>query len=103
MRHTRSPRNHRRTSAAALDSIQPHLSALQAKVYRTVLASRSRGLTRQEIERRAKMDGSTVRPRCVELIERKLLVPSGEERCTRSGHKAEVLIARVPVIAWRLS
>ena len=94
MRHTRSPIHSRPTSAAALDSIQPHLSALEAKVYQTVLRARSRGLTREEIERRARMNGNTVRPRCVTLLRRQLLVPSSEMRCTKSGRKAEVLIAR---------
>lgn len=95
MRKTRQTRV-RSNSAAALSSILPHLSALCMKVYRTVLKAGSRGLTREEIERRAKMSGNSVRPRCVTLLKQALLVPSSEIRYTKSGHKAEVLIALVP-------
>ncbi len=96
MRHTRSPSKPRPTSAAALRSMAPRLSALCAKVYRAVLAAGSRGLTREQIERKTKISGNTVRPHCVTLLRERLLTPSGELRCTKSGHKAEVLIALVP-------
>jgi hypothetical protein len=84
----------RPTSLAARGSIERHLTSLRGKVYRAVLRSGSRGLTREQIERKTGLSGNCARPRCVELISLRLLVPSGELRCTKSGRKAEVLIAR---------
>jgi hypothetical protein len=84
----------RPTSAAARNSIERHLTHLRGKVYRTVLRAGSRGMTREQIERKTRLGGSTARPRCIELIRLRLLVPSGEVRPTRSGRMAEVLIAR---------
>lgn len=96
MRHHRQNRsaNTSNTSAAARESIQSHITRMRGRVYMAVLKAGVRGLTREEIERRAKMKGNSVRPRVCELIDAKLLVPSGEERCTESGRKAVVLIAR---------
>jgi hypothetical protein len=48
------------------------------------------GMTDEELQHYLELDPSTERPRRVELVERGLIVDSGERRKTRSGRSAIV-------------
>lgn len=85
-----APHSGSETSRDAAASIRRHLPALESRVL-VFIAGRD-GTTNDEIELALGMNGSTVRPRVVELRARGLVEDSGVRRPTRSGR---------PAIVWR--
>src|SRR5262245_10175682 len=78
------------TSFDAADAFGSDLAAtLRERVYRAIRDSAD-GLTDEEIQRVLEMDGSTERPRRVELLRAQRICDSGERRDTRSGRRAVV-------------
>lgn len=78
------------TSLAASCQIDANTARMRVLV---ALRANPEGLTRQQLEAELGMDGNTVRPRCAELLARRLIRPSGEIRRTASGRASEVLEA----------
>jgi hypothetical protein len=83
----------RGTSHAAGRAIRGRSATLRARVFGFILDKREFGATLEEIELGLAMSGNTVRPRRVELEDRKLVEDSGNRRPTRSGK---------PAIVWRI-
>lgn len=88
---TLPPHNGRRTSIAAARAIVPHLGRLQADIAIYVKDRGETGATRSEIEAGLGLNGSTVRPRVLELIERGILRETDTQRKTSTGRCAVVL------------
>lgn len=86
-----APHNGTETSKDAAADIKRHLPTLEQRVL--VYVAGVDNATNDEIEVALSMNGSTVRPRIVELRERGLVEDSGVRRKTRTGRKA---------VAWRL-
>lgn len=84
---------HSETSKSAARAIEPRRNILRKQVYDILLATPS-GLTDEEIQTMTGMEGSTQRPRRVELVESGAVVDSGLTRATRSGRQATVWTAR---------
>jgi hypothetical protein len=78
------------TSRAAAHLIDANTARMRVLV---TLKAHPEGLTRQQLEAELHMEGSTLRPRVVELMARRLIRPSGEIRRTSSGRASEVLEA----------
>jgi transcription initiation factor IIE alpha subunit len=84
-----APHNGTETSREAALEIRKALPKLEGRVL-IFIAGRPDGATNEEIETALQMTGNTVRPRVVELRERKLIHDSGQTRKTRSGRNAIV-------------
>ena len=84
-----TPHSGSTTSRDAAHSIRKALPALEGRVL-VFVAGRPEGATNDEIEIGLAMNGSTVRPRVVELRTRGLIKDSGKTRRTRSGRNAVV-------------
>lgn len=78
------------TSRAAADAIAPSAETLRQRVYEFIQASH--GATDEQISIGLGMNPSTARPRRVELVQRGLVVDSGERLLTASGRRAAVWI-----------
>jgi hypothetical protein len=77
------------TSAAAADSLSPHvLNAMQRRVLELLVATPD-GLTDEEMQRRLQMNPSTQRPRRIELARLGLVVRCGVRK-TASNRNADV-------------
>ncbi len=81
--------SHSATSIAAAEQIRPHVQTMRDRV---LDALKTRPMTDQELATALGMDGSSVRPRRIEL-ERANLVTSCGSRLTSSGRKARVWMA----------
>jgi hypothetical protein len=86
------------TSHAAAVSVEPRLSALQAKCLAAYHAARENtrcpnGLTDQELSAATGLSGSTARPRRIELVRLGLVKDAGWNRKTASGRWAVVYVA----------
>lgn len=77
------------TSAAAAAAITPHVGTLLATVL-DAFHGATHGLTDEECQRLLELEGSTQRPRRVELVRRGLVVDSGTRRRTSAGRSAVV-------------
>jgi hypothetical protein len=93
------------TSQAAAASVAKSGRALidRERVYREVLASGARGMTRRDLEEALSLDGNTLRPRVWELLGNNgfsiRLLESGESRApdsNPSGKRQSVLV----VASW---
>ena len=82
------------TSEGAAESIAPTASSLAGKVLALIRRQGEYGATRDEIEQRLGMLMQTVTARVRGLVLDGFIKDSGRRRLTRSGRKAEVLIAR---------
>jgi DNA-binding IclR family transcriptional regulator len=80
------------STTSLLASCQADSATGRARVL-SLLKANPFGLTRQEIGEQLGMAGDTVRPRVAELLDRKLIQPSGEIRRTVTGRACEVLEA----------
>ena len=82
---------HSITSTAAADSIEPHISAMQARIL--AYLEWSGGATDSEMQEALKLDPSTQRPRRREMQLAGRVQDSGTTRKTRSGRAAVVWVA----------
>jgi hypothetical protein len=83
---------HSVTSQEAATEIAGSVASLRRKVYE--LIDKNGPLTDEEIQTALNMNPSTQRPRRIELVERDLVVDSGEKKKTKSGRWA---------VAWKAS
>lgn len=84
---------HSEPSKDAAEAIKAKCPTLRQRVYDCLVLfteSAMGGLTDAECQRILKIDPSTQRPRRIELVERGMVVDSGETRKTKSGRKATV-------------
>jgi hypothetical protein len=82
-----------RTSLAAADAIQGRAASLRAQVL-ALLQRHPEGLTDEAMQDALGMQGSTQRPRRVELVGLGLVVDSGRTAKTKSGRSASLWVAR---------
>lgn len=83
---------HSPESRDAAAEIEPHLGRLQAEVLELIRDAGPRGMTDAELVGASGRQGSTIRPRRVELFEKSLIVRRGK-RQTASGRWAAVWVA----------
>lgn len=69
---------------------------LRERVYRAIADAGERGMTDDELQVELALEGSTERPRRVELVQSHRIVDSGAWRRTRSGRRAAVWIVAPP-------
>lgn len=81
------------TSLLAAKSIEPKAGTLRAAVLKYIRVLGEHGATDDECQADLGMEGSTQRPRRIELLQQGLIHDSGKERLTRSGKKAVVWTA----------
>ena len=80
---------HSVTSKNAARGIERSARTLRSYVYRYILNSPD-GATDDQIQMALRMEGSTERPRRIELQEKNLIKDSGRTRKTRKGREAVV-------------
>lgn len=91
--HTKAPyQAHSRTSRKSAQEIEFTAETLRARVYRRIVNCGERGATDDEIQMTLRMEGSTQRPRRVELQEKGWIKDSGKTRKTRKGREAVVWV-----------
>lgn len=81
------------TSFLAAKSIEPKAGTLRALVLDYIRKRGEYGATDDECQKELGMEGSTQRPRRVELWDQGLIRDSGKERPTRAGKKAVVWVS----------
>ena len=81
---------HSETSKKAALEIQPEAQTLRDRVEHFIQESGRYGATDEEIQDFLDMEGSTERPRRVELLKMGKIVDSGRKRKTRSNREAVV-------------
>lgn len=84
---------HSDTSQEAAEAIKPSAASLRMKVLDFIVARGSDGATDAEIQTALRMEGSTQRPRRVELVDAGLIRDSGCKRTTASLRRATVWVA----------
>ena len=84
--------NHSTTSIAAAEKIAPKRLILQAQVLQ-YLRGFPDGLTDLEMQEGLDLEGSTQRPRRVELVEQGKVKDSGTTRKTKKGRAATVWVS----------
>lgn len=84
---------HSETSMAAAEAIRPSAATLRMKVLGFIVARGGDGATDEEVQAALRLEGSTQRPRRVELVDAGLVKHSGATRATRKGRRAAVWIA----------
>jgi hypothetical protein len=89
------PRISAGTRRAAYGAISTDAPNLRSRVYASIKRAGVNGMTAQELERELSLNGSTVRPRIVELRRAGHIRESGEVRQTLSGRHAAVWVAGV--------
>ncbi len=81
------------TSIAAAVKAKSFAHTQRERVLQAIKAAGVNGKTRDELCADLCLDGSSLRPRVVSLVEAGLVQPSGEIRRTATGRAAEVLIS----------
>ena len=94
MRREPPYQRHSETSIDAADKISSASGKLRKQVYMYIRLCGIDGATDEEIQMALSMEGSTKRPRRVELFNDALIVDSGRKRNTKSGRSAVVWMAR---------
>ena len=84
---------HSETSIAAAGAIKEPAHTLRTRVLGYIVARDKHGATDIEIQTALRMEGSTQRPRRVELLDAGLIKDSGTTRKTPSGRSAVVWVA----------
>lgn len=84
---------HSVTSLQAAEKIKPSKAKLQIQVYEFIKSKGSFGATDEEAQLTLGMQGSTQRPRRIELQVAGKIVDSGRTRATMSGRSATIWIA----------
>jgi hypothetical protein len=80
----------RATSRAAAQRIAPTVTTIRGRVLDYVRSRGTHGATDEEIQRGVGLEGSTQRPRRVELYVQGWITDSGQRRVTASGRRAVV-------------
>ncbi len=83
---------HSKTSKDAASEIERSASTLRGYVYRFIWNKGDAGATDDQIQMALRMEGSTERPRRIELQDKRLVKDSGKTRKTRSGRQAVVWV-----------
>lgn len=81
------------TSRQAAESIEPHLTEIQAEVLRLIESEGVRGMTDEELSDAYGTPGSTARTRRAELAQAGLVAEAADRRTLRSGRQGRVWIA----------
>lgn len=81
---------HSRTSKAASKGMETKAPSLRAQVLMVIRCADVKGMTDEEIQQTLGINGSTERPRRVELLKAKCIMDSGMTRLTTTGRKAVV-------------
>jgi hypothetical protein len=82
------------TSREAAEYAATHADTQRLRVLEVIQNQGWYGATDKEIQAFAKLEGSTQRPRRIELLKAGLIEDSGRTRVTLSGRKAVVWIAK---------
>ena len=82
----------RTTSRDAATAMASKATALRERVYVTICAAGSRGMTSDEVALALGESVLAIRPRCSELRKALWIKPNGERRMNQSGLKAAVLV-----------
>lgn len=85
---------HSATSCAAARAAVPHAQGQRERVLAFLRSRGACGATDAEIQEALGLDGSTQRPRRVELVRAGLVVDTGRVRPTQSGRVAAVFAAK---------
>lgn len=85
---------HSETSVAAAEAIKPDANRLRAMVYEYIASRGQDGATDEEGQEALAMQGSTYRPRRVELQAAGRIRKLDATRPTRSGRQAAVWVAK---------
>ena len=88
------PHNGRDTSIDAAEQIRPDAGRLRKMVFDAIQAVGAEGLTDRECQLATGLQGSTQRPRRIELQRLGLITDSGQRRPTASGRQAVVWVAK---------
>lgn len=83
---------HSETSRASAEAVKPCAATLREKVFELIRYTGSYGLTDIEIQKGLGMEGSTQRPRRIELLRAGRIRQNGKRR-TPSGREAAVWVA----------
>jgi hypothetical protein len=86
---------HSATSVAAAEAMKPSAAKQRADVLRAITAAGTAGLTDEECQKATGLNGSSQRPRRVELFTAGLVNHAGRTRKTDSGRDAAVWVAAV--------
>ena len=84
---------HSETSLGAAEAIRPSAASLRMKVLGFIVARGGDGATDPEIQAALRMEGSTQRPRRIELVDAGLVKDSGRTRKSASGRACVVWVA----------
>ena len=87
------PHQERDTSYKAAVSVLEDAATLRASVFRYIRKRGRRGATDHEVQRDLNMNPSTQRPRRIELVQKGVVVDSGQRRKTPSNRDAAVWVA----------
>lgn len=88
-----TPHSGAATSIAAATKAKSFAHSQRQRVWDAIKSAGVNGKTRDELCADLALDGSSLRPRVVSLIEAGLVQPSGEIRHSSSGRACEVLIS----------
>lgn len=91
---TATPHSGPETSRAAAEAIEPHAGTLEALVLAAITFRGTTGATDEELQTALRMDANTQRPRRWSLAKKGLIEPSGKERLTRAGRRAQVWVRK---------
>ena len=83
------------TRRSAHEAIKPCAKTMRAQVLAAIVAAGVDGLTDDEIQQQLGLQGSSERPRRIELQQAEMITQSGEVRPTASGRKAVCWVATV--------
>jgi hypothetical protein len=83
---------HSETSKDAARNIESKAATLRKLVHLFLLGKGEVGATDEEMQHALDMQGSTQRPRRIELCERGLVIDSGRTQETRSGRRATIWV-----------
>lgn len=90
-----APHNGTPTSKAAAESVSPTTAkTVRNAIYAYIELRGDTGATREEIENHMGIDGNTIRPRVVELINEGRVIGTDMQRKTSNGRNAEVLVVK---------
>lgn len=90
-----APHNGTPTSKAAAESVSPTTAkTVRNAIYAYLELRGDTGATREEIENHMGIDGNTIRPLVVELINEGRVIGTDMQRKTSNGRNAEVLVVK---------
>ena len=82
------------TSQAALASVEPNVTKVQRLILKTLRNAGKLGMTDHEMQLFTGLNGSTQRPRRIELERQGLVFDSGLTRETSTGRQATIWLAK---------